>query len=69
MSLQGVVAVHPDQWRPLLLVAVEGVEVLEALADVALLFHGEVANVGSAVAEGVAAFVKCCLTWEDNHIN
>ena len=54
-----MVAVHPDQRRPLLLVAVEGVEVLEALARVAVL-DGEVAGVGSAVAEGVAAFVQCC---------
>ena len=46
----------------------EGVEVLEALADIAL-FDGEVPDVGSAVAEGVAAFVECCLTCEDNHFD
>ena len=59
MSLQCVVAMHPDEWRPLLLLAVEGVEVLKALARVAVL-DGEVADVGGAVAEGVAAFVQCC---------
>ena len=46
---------HPDQRRALLLVAVEGVEVLEALARGAI--YREVADVGSAVAERVAVLV------------
>ena len=54
-----MVAVYPDERRPLLLLAVEGVEMLEALARVAVL-DGEVADIGGAVAEGVAAFVQCC---------
>ena len=53
-----MVAVHRDERRPLLLVAVEGVEVLEALAHAALL-HREVAHVGGAVAERVAVPVQC----------
>ena len=47
----------------------EGVEVIEALAHIAILLHGEVADVGSAVAEGIATFVECCLTCEYNHNN